>query len=86
MQVESPHAVRSVLFRILGRMLAAWTGIELEASEIYGIRRYHNGSWLMMHTDRIETHVVSAILQVRSHATCFIFDAANESLFYLICL
>ena len=31
---------------------------------MYGIRRYRNGSWLSLHVDRVDTHVVSAILQI----------------------
>ena len=37
-----------------------WSGVELVPSIAYGLRVYQNGSSLTMHTDRIETHVVSA--------------------------
>ena len=62
--VDDPMSVQFVLYYGLQGILENWTGIPLEPSRVYGIRRYKEGAWLMMHTDRIETHVVSAILQV----------------------
>jgi len=41
-----------------------WSGVELTPSIAYGMRVYQNGSSLTMHTDRIETHVVSSILHI----------------------
>ena len=32
--------------------------------QMYGIRRYLNGSWLSLHLDTVHTHVVSVILQI----------------------
>ena len=31
---------------------------------MYGIRRYNTGSWLATHLDRIDTHVISVIINV----------------------
>ena len=41
-----------------------WSNVELTPSIAYGIRVYQNGSSLTMHTDRIETHVISCILHI----------------------
>jgi hypothetical protein len=41
-----------------------WAGVELVPSIAYGLRVYRNGSSLTMHTDRIDTHVISSILHV----------------------
>ena len=41
-----------------------WAGVDLIPSIAYGLRVYQNGSSLTMHTDRLETHVVSSILHV----------------------
>jgi len=41
-----------------------WSGVDLQPSIAYGLRVYQNGSSLTMHTDRLETHVVSSILHV----------------------
>jgi hypothetical protein len=43
----------------------AWAGgIELMPTSIYGIRIYQNGSSLLMHVDKPETHVISSIVHV----------------------
>jgi len=36
----------------------------LEPTYVYGIRVYHNGAVLKTHRDRLETHIISAILNV----------------------
>lgn len=41
-----------------------WAGVALEPSVAYGLRVYQTGSSLTMHTDRLETHVISSILHV----------------------
>ena len=41
-----------------------WSGVRLEHTSTYGIRRYTDGSWLISHTDRFRTHVISAILNI----------------------
>ena len=35
-----------------------------EQAIVYGIRRYARGAKLWEHTDRVPTHIISAILQV----------------------
>ena len=39
-------------------------GGELELTSIYGVRKYINGSILRMHVDTVNSHVVSAIINV----------------------
>ena len=47
-------------------ILEEWAKVELNPEFIgYGIRRYKRGAQLLLHTDRLETHIISAILQVR---------------------
>ena len=41
-----------------------WFGGDLIRTSIYGIRRYREGSLLRMHVDTLNTHVVSAIINV----------------------
>ena len=38
-------------------------------TQIYGIRRYLRGAWLSLHVDQLPTHILSAILQVRTNFT-----------------
>lgn len=45
-------------------LLEAWSGVPLLSSNAYGLRLYGQGNTLTMHTDRIETHVVSCIVHV----------------------
>jgi len=46
-------------------LLAAWANRDdLEQTSIYGIREYTNGSVLRMHVDTVDTHVISAIINV----------------------
>jgi hypothetical protein len=45
-------------------LVEEWVGLELEASDIYGLREYKNGSRLLFHTDRPTTHAASLIINV----------------------
>jgi prolyl 4-hydroxylase len=45
-------------------LLEAWATKPLKMTAVYGIREYQNGAILDMHIDRMETHIVSAILNV----------------------
>lgn len=39
-------------------------GMKLQGTSAYGIRLYQNGSTLVMHYDRVETHVISSIVHI----------------------
>jgi hypothetical protein len=52
------------LLRWLQPIHEEFAGIPLVASAVYGMRVYCGGGTLRMHYDRIETHVVSSVLQV----------------------
>jgi hypothetical protein len=52
------------LSRELYPYLQEWFGGPLELTSIYGVRKYQNGSVLRMHVDTVNTHVVSAIINV----------------------
>ena len=49
---------------IMEKMLSEWSGVELVYSTMYGLREYVHGAVLKPHVDRIETHIVSAIIHV----------------------
>ena len=59
-----PEAEKERLSNDLKSTLEGWFGGELELTSIYGIRKYTNGSVLRMHVDTVNTHVVSAIINV----------------------
>jgi hypothetical protein len=45
-------------------MFEEWAGVPLKPAIAYGLRVYQNQSSLLMHVDKIEDHVISAILHV----------------------
>jgi hypothetical protein len=52
---------------IVGHLLPIheeFAGVELEPSQIYGLRSYGDGQSLVMHVDRPATHIVSSVIQV----------------------
>lgn len=50
----------------LRKLVEKWIGgnIPLENSDIYGMRRYERGAWLLSHVDRESTHAVSLIINL----------------------
>ena len=53
------------ILEALKPMHEKWTGgIQLKPSSAYGVRLYRNGSSLVMHNDRVETHVISCIAHI----------------------
>ena len=51
--------------KYLQPIVEEWSGMgDLELTSFYGIREYHDGSWLRQHVDRIDTHVLSVTLTV----------------------
>jgi hypothetical protein len=42
----------------------AWGGMKLVPTSAYGIRLYQNGSTLVMHHDKVHTHVISSIVHI----------------------
>ena len=46
-----------------------WSGVKLQHTATYGVRRYTNGSWLTSHVDRFNTHVISAIINLGQSVT-----------------
>ena len=44
-------------------LLAGQVG--LVGTSIYGIRRYTRGAWLLSHLDHLQSHVISAILNIK---------------------
>jgi hypothetical protein len=63
--IARPDLTRRVL-QELHHYTEAWVGFPLTAHQAYGFRIYQNESQLFMHTDRVQTHVVSFILHIDS--------------------
>lgn len=49
-------------------VLEWWTGMPLLHAATYGVRVYRRGSMLLNHIDRSDTHMASAVLQLRQRA------------------
>ena len=64
MFVDLDAKLRDQAILMLQPILEAWSGAELQGSFAYGLRVYRNESTLNMHIDKVETHVVSAIMHV----------------------
>jgi hypothetical protein len=52
----------------LKSLVEAWSGAELELTDIYGMRRYEDGARLLTHVDRENTHALSLIINVAQEA------------------
>ncbi len=64
--VTLTDTMRQRIFTAVKPVLEEWIGgdIPLEPTSSYGIRLYHRGAVLYKHLDRLETHAVSAIINV----------------------
>ncbi|MCX2976976.1 2OG-Fe(II) oxygenase [Candidatus Marimicrobium litorale] len=62
--VELPASLKAAIHVSLLHEMNAWSGTLLEPTHVYGIRDYQRGAVLEMHRDRLETHIISAIINV----------------------
>ena len=58
------EAFKQLAYEQLTPLMEQWVGQPLERCWGYGVRSYGAGSWLHMHRDRVDTHVVSCIVHV----------------------
>lgn len=62
-----PNRLKNKVIEAVKPIVAEWSGLpidELEMTAAYGIRLYHSGSILRRHVDRIDTHILSAIIEI----------------------
>lgn len=63
--VTNEEVVLNIINSKLRPILQKWAKIDLaENIVVYGIRRYLKGSQLLLHNDKLPTHIISAILQI----------------------
>ena len=62
--VELPESLRTEISDCMKPMLEAWCNNKLAPTYVYGIREYQDKAVLKSHRDRIETHVISVIINV----------------------
>jgi len=60
-----PERLKQDVFRVLQPRIEQWAGgVAVEPTACYGIRLYHRGAKLENHVDRLDTHALSAIINV----------------------
>ena len=63
--VGNDTEVRKKIMNALKPIVEKWSGQKLSSDGIcYGIRQYTDGAQLLLHVDRLPTHIFSVILQV----------------------
>lgn len=63
--IHRPDLTKRVLEE-LQPLHEAWANVKLRPYQAYGFRLYRNQSNLLMHVDKMETHVISCILHIDS--------------------
>ena len=63
--IDRPDLTDRVLHELRG-YAEEWSGMELTPYRAYGFRLYRNESKLMMHVDKMQTHIISFILHIDS--------------------
>ena len=48
----------------LRQVVQTWVGVDIEQTDMYGVRQYEAGARLLTHVDRITTHAVSLIVNI----------------------
>jgi prolyl 4-hydroxylase len=62
--IELPEQLKQLIHDTMKPLMEEWCGQLLEPTYVYGIRVYHNNAMLKSHRDRLETHIISAIINV----------------------
>ena len=62
--IDIPQNLREKIVTDLQPICEKWSQKKLEFTALYGIREYASGTSLKVHTDRIKTHIISAILNI----------------------
>jgi hypothetical protein len=66
--IQMPMLLKRTWQSRLRELVENWIGgVELENTDIYGMRRYDDGARLIAHVDRVNTHAASLIINVAQH-------------------
>lgn len=81
--IQIPWALKFIWQDRLKTVVQDWVGVEIEQTDLYGIRQYEAGARLLTHVDRITTHAVSLIVNVAQGNltapwTVEVYDHANR--------
>mmetsp|Transcript_37258 Transcript_37258/g.67033 ORF Transcript_37258/g.67033 Transcript_37258/m.67033 type:complete len:516 (+) Transcript_37258:68-1615(+) len=81
--IQIPWDLKKIWQYRLKDVVQEWVGVEIEQTDLYGIRQYEAGARLLTHVDRITTHAVSLIVNIAqgnlsSPWTVEVYDHANR--------
>ena len=81
--IQIPWDLKHVWQIRLKDVVQEWVGVEIEQTDMYGIRQYEAGARLLTHVDRITTHAVSLIVNIAQGNltqpwTVEVYDHANR--------
>jgi len=62
--IQGPWHLKLVWQTYIKDLVEKWANTELENTSLYGLRRYEEGSRLLTHVDRVNTHAASVIINV----------------------
>lgn len=62
--VDLSDQLREQIHDVMKPLMESWSGKNLEPTYVYGIRVYKDQARLKSHRDRLETHIISAIINV----------------------
>lgn len=62
--IQIPWELKKVWQVRLKDVVQEWVGVEIEQTDLYGVRQYEAGARLLTHVDRITTHAVSLIVNI----------------------
>uniref|UniRef100_A0A7S1FW20 Fe2OG dioxygenase domain-containing protein n=1 Tax=Corethron hystrix TaxID=216773 RepID=A0A7S1FW20_9STRA len=62
--IQVPWGMKDIWQNRLSSLVSAWVGEPVEQTVMYGLRQYQSGARLLTHVDRLNTHVVSLIVNV----------------------
>lgn len=62
--IQIPWDLKKLWQTRLKDVVQEWAGVEIEQTDMYGVRRYESGARLLTHVDRITTHAVSLIVNI----------------------
>lgn len=62
--VDLSDDLREQIHDVMKPLMESWSGKDLAPTYVYGIRVYHDQAILKSHRDRLETHIISAIINV----------------------
>ena len=62
--IGMPWQLKRYWQKRLMTLVEQWSGVSLELTDIYGMRRYERGARLLTHVDREDTHAASLIVNI----------------------